>query len=141
MSAGGYLLLGYGTLAYLVFVGLHGGFDGTRPHAEALSSSLAGVEGMWHLLNSIIVAPLIEELLYRGFLYAGLVPLLGIRPSIVLTAVVFALAHPYWFNWPAIFLLGIGLGHARSKTGSIWSGFFAHSIYNVAMISIPISIG
>lgn len=67
-------------------------------------------------------APLFEELFFRGFLYAGLAPSrLGARGAIVLVALLWALIHIQydWYGIATIFVIGVLLGVARARTGSL----------------------
>lgn len=51
--------------------------------------------------------------------------------AIVFTSLLFALAH--WEQWPApvaIFFLSLSLGFVFQRTGSLWSSFIVHSLFN-----------
>lgn len=51
--------------------------------------------------------------------------------AIVLTSTLFALAH--WEQWPApvaLFFLSLALGFVFQRTGSLWSAFILHSLFN-----------
>ena len=71
------------------------------------------------LARACVLAPLGEELLFRGALYGWIRRRLGARTTIGVTAVLFAVIHPLPILWPAVALLGVGAGWAREKTGSI----------------------
>src|SRR5215212_2642469 len=73
---------------------------------------------LWLLL--LVVAPVAEEILFRGFLYRGLVGPLGTVSTIVLTSIVFGVLHKWGFGWDrvvAITALGLLLGWLRRRTG------------------------
>jgi len=91
------------------------------------------------------LAPLMEELFFRGFLYPVLVRRLGIGVAIVLTAASFGLIHApqlgkAWGPVLIIFLVGLTLTITRAVTKSIAPGFLIHVAYN-ATISVLIFIG
>ena len=67
-----------------------------------------------------VLAPVQEELFFRGFLYRGLSPAIGPWPTIALTAAIWAVIHLQyeWFFVGEIFLLGIAFGWLRLKRGS-----------------------
>ena len=69
----------------------------------------------------VIVAPICEEIAFRGFLFRGLADsFIGVAGAIVLTAAGWALMHVQydWFVISQIFLLGVLFGWLRWATGS-----------------------
>jgi hypothetical protein len=90
----------------------------------------------WALgLLSITLAPLMEELFFRGFLYPVLARGLGLPVGVFLTAAAFALLHgaQLGFAWGpvlVIFLVGTVLTMVRAKTNSVAAGVIIHMAYN-----------
>ena len=83
----------------------------------------------------VVAAPLFEELLFRGFLYAGLArSRLGPRGAIAVTAAVFAAIHIQYdlLDMTAILGLGLILGAARWRTGSTLLTLGLHAAVNLA---------
>ncbi len=87
------------------------------------------------ILFGVLLAPIFEEMIFRGFLLPLLVRSFGPWPGILLTAVPFALLHGaqnHW-AWQPVLLIGIAgvaFGYVRYKTGSTTSAFLMHSAYN-----------
>lgn len=83
---------------------------------------------------SVTLAPLMEELFFRGFLYPVLVRRLGVGVSIVLTAGLFGLLHgaQLGYSWAVliIFLVGLALTIVRAVTKSVAASFLTHVGYN-----------
>ncbi len=82
----------------------------------------------------ILAVPVIEELLFRGFLYKGLRhSRLGATGAITLTAAVWALSHTQYDGWgmTVIFGLGLYLGTIREWTGSSYVTTIVHAINNL----------
>jgi uncharacterized protein len=83
---------------------------------------------------SVTVAPLMEELFFRGFLYPVLARRLGIFVGILLTAALFGFLH--WaqlgYSWAVviIFLVGLALTVVRAVTKSVAASFLTHVGYN-----------
>ena len=79
---------------------------------------------------AVIVAPLIEELLFRGFFQSSLTGELQ-RPwvAIVITSVLFASLHQPT-HWPALFVLSVLLGYSYEKSGSLFRPLFIHIFFN-----------
>jgi membrane protease YdiL (CAAX protease family) len=90
----------------------------------------------WALgLLSVTLAPLMEELFFRGFLYPVLARSIGVPTAIFLTALSFALLHgaQLMFSWGpvlVIFLVGTVLTMVRAKTNSVAAGVLIHIAYN-----------
>jgi uncharacterized protein len=95
-------------------------------------------------LFGMTVAPLLEELFFRGFLYPVLARRLGIVAAVILTAVPFGLIHAAQLGWAwgpvlVVFLVGLTLTITRAITRSVAAGVLIHIAYN-ATISILIFI-
>jgi len=85
---------------------------------------------------AVVVGPVFEELLFRGFLQPLLERALGAWPAILLAATGFALLHGQEYQWAWQQLLVVGLagaafGYARYKTGSTAAGALLHGGYNL----------
>ena len=83
-------------------------------------------------LNAIVTAllgPLVEELLFRGLGFY-LLAQFGDVAAIVVTSIAFALTHGIAVGIPIFFVIGIGLGFIRSRTGSIYPPFLLHAGFN-----------
>jgi uncharacterized protein len=82
----------------------------------------------------IIGAPLTEEFFFRGLLFAGLArSRLGSVGAICVTAVLWAIIHLQydWYGVVTILALGILLGTARLRTGSLWVCILLHAVMNL----------
>lgn len=83
----------------------------------------------------VTVAPLCEELAFRGFLQPLLVRTLGVMAGIVFSAIPFGLLHyqEYGNSWrhaAVISLAGVAFGWMRHVTGSTKASVIMHSAYN-----------
>jgi len=96
------------------------------------------------ILSFVLIAPLEEEILFRGFLFRGLAPKLGPMVTIVLTAAVWSVVHLQydWFFVGEIFLLGLTFGWLRWWSGSLILTFLLHAANNgSALIAIALMNG
>ena len=90
----------------------------------------------WALsILSITLAPLMEELFFRGFLYPVLARSIGLPLAVLVTALGFALLHgaQLMFSWGpvlVIFLVGLVLTMVRAKQNSVAAGVLIHIAYN-----------
>lgn len=92
-------------------------------------------------LFGVLVAPLVEELFFRGFLYPALAKRLGTAVSIVLTAGAFAVIHQgqlahAWVPLSWLFIVGIVLTLVRARTKSVATSVLIHIGYNATLFTI-----
>jgi len=78
----------------------------------------------------VILAPLVEELLFRGYLFGKLRAIGGFWPSAILTSIIFGVAHQQWNVGIDVFVLSLFLCALREKSGSIWAGVGLHAFKN-----------
>lgn len=78
----------------------------------------------------VVVAPLAEEALVRGYLYGKLRVHVPAYVAILATSLLFAVAHGQWNVAIDTFVLGVILAGLREITGSIWAGIVLHMIKN-----------
>lgn len=78
----------------------------------------------------IILAPVAEEILFRGYLYGKLRKLLPVWATVLITSLLFAFAHGQWNVGIDVFILSIVLCSLREVTGSIWAGMLLHMMKN-----------
>ena len=79
---------------------------------------------------SVALSPAIcEEALFRGFILSGLRSL-GQWPAIVISSLLFAVAHGSVYRMLPTLFLGLLLGYAVWKTGSLLAGVVIHAITN-----------
>ncbi|MCL4811549.1 MAG: ABC transporter permease subunit [Vicinamibacteraceae bacterium] len=85
---------------------------------------------LWTTWLFVALLPAVcEELLFRGFIMRGL-RRLGMWPAIVISALLFGLAHASIYRLLPTFALGIVLGYAAWRTGSIVTSMAVHALNN-----------
>ena len=86
----------------------------------------------------VILAPLSEELLFRGWIYTALRSRFGFATALWASAIIFALAHwdPTHLYALAILPLGLVLGYVRERTGSARGTTLFHMIYNSSALAL-----
>ena len=84
------------------------------------------------IFSFAFLAPLQEEVLFRGFLYRGFSSALGMWPAIVLISAMWAITHLqyHWFFIGEIFVLGVIFGWLRAKSGSLLLTLTLHTTVN-----------
>jgi membrane protease YdiL (CAAX protease family) len=94
---------------------------------------------------AVLIAPLVEETLFRGYLYPLFARSFGVTPGIVLTGVLFGMMHGAQLGWTwglvaMLVLVGIVFTLVRARTGSVFASFLMHLGYN-SLISVAALIG
>jgi membrane protease YdiL (CAAX protease family) len=87
----------------------------------------------------IAVQPIGEEIYFRGFLYDKIERYAGWPIAVVITAVLFAIAHmSYGKIIPVImiFFMGLVLGYIVYKSRSLYSSIIAHVVFNVSSFTL-----
>lgn len=84
---------------------------------------------------AVLIAPLVEETVFRGYLYPLFAKSLGVAPGIVITGVLFGLMHAPQLGWTwelVAMLIGVGIVFtlARAKAGTVLASFLLHLAYN-----------
>lgn len=115
------------------------GFE-IEPHQELqtvrqFSQSIVAVA---ILINAAIVTPVFEEMLFRG-LFQTMIRSYVVRPwvSILISSVLFAAVHANMAHWPALFVLGMCMGYAYERSGSLLRPMIIHSLFNgLAVVAV-----
>jgi membrane protease YdiL (CAAX protease family) len=85
-----------------------------------------------------LVAPVVEELMFRGVGY-GLLEPLGRWLAIIVVGVAFGLVHGLIEGLAVITAFGIGLTYLRSRTNSVYPCILLHSFFNGAALALGVS--
>ena len=106
---------------------------------EKLFSSTASAYAL--AAFSVTLAPFMEELIFRGVLFAFFEKMAGVRFALVSTAVLFAAIHApeYWGAWSGLALIlvvGLVCSAARALTRSVVPGVILHVAYNGTLMSM-----
>ncbi|MDO8990726.1 MAG: JDVT-CTERM system glutamic-type intramembrane protease [Sideroxyarcus sp.] len=102
-------------------------------------------DGDIRVLALFLLLPVVEEVVFRGFLQGGLLRLgafkkerLGISGANLTTSVVFALAH-LWQHpallFPGYFTVSLVLGYFRERYGGVLVPILLHSYYNLGLLA------
>lgn len=86
------------------------------------------IANMLGLMSLVVVAPVLEELLFRGYLLRRWAGKWGLWPGVVASSAVFGAVHP---DALAAAVTGVGLALLYLKTQSLWAAIFGHAIYNL----------
>lgn len=127
----------------VLFIALYAVVQGILPtetsgQALGFDTNVGGIALWLAGIGLIVLPPLAEEIVFRGFIYGTLrkakIPVVG---SVLITSAIFGLLHIFTgasgLLWSALvdtFTLSVVLCVLREQTGSIWTGIFVHAMKN-----------
>ena len=88
-----------------------------------------------------VAAPISEELVFRGKGYAAIKRSCGSAVAIILTSLLFAVAHGNILQGIYAFVAGVVLSIIAEKTGSLITAVFAHAGFNISAALLYIYFG
>lgn len=111
---------------------------GTRPEAPDPLQAPYGEPGgqLALLLSAVLLAPLGEELVVRGYLLGRLRAQVGPARALVLSAAAFAVFHVAPWRMPYYFVMGLLFGGAVLALRSVWAGVALHVAYNASLLAL-----
>jgi len=102
-----------------------------RGFEEITMNVVSGRISMWgSVFAAVIVAPVVEELLFRGLILRGFMAAYGVRKAVLASALLFGLSHLNPWQFVPSFALGLLFAWWRVETGSLLPGIFGHALNN-----------
>lgn len=86
------------------------------------------------LLQTVVLSPFAEELIFRGSVLGWLSGRYKMWPVIIISSVLFALYHPMPILWPMAFMFGVAAAWIRIKSNSLTPFLLMHAFNSVVMI-------
>ncbi|HUY75732.1 MAG TPA: CPBP family intramembrane glutamic endopeptidase [Ktedonobacterales bacterium] len=111
----------------------------TNSDALAQQAQTAPLTTLGSLLAAVFVAPLCEEVFFRAFLFRGLLRGMPLWPAILVSSLLFAIAHADLGSFIPLLIIGVALAFARSRARSLWPSVAIHTINNLvaALLILP----
>jgi membrane protease YdiL (CAAX protease family) len=102
------------------------------------------VDSIFAVVSLTLLPPIGEEVLMRGYLYSGLRMVWRFWPALIVTSLLFGLAHlEFGSGGPLVwavaldtFILSIVLVFLREKTGALYAGMLIHMLNNVIAFGV-----
>ena len=124
------MIIPFVLLVSLIMNSLIDNQNGSNPLLEIVLNNNNYLSFILLFLTTTLLAPLFEEIIFRGILLPILSRDFGIILGISISAFIFALAHLSISEMPPLLVLGIGLGITRIVSGSLLSSVIMHSLWN-----------
>lgn len=88
----------------------------------------------------ILIAPFVEELIFRGFLLRTIVDKIGVFFGSIISALAFAVLHIPWQSIIPIFILGLIINRLVINSKSLWPAIAFHVFNNAVVFTVEILI-
>lgn len=136
-----YFLSGFGLAVFVALAGSRMQPKDNAPIQEIFRNPKTAILVM---AMAVLVAPLFEETVFRGYLYPLFAKSFGIAPGILITGILFGLLHGSQLGWSwgivsLLILVGIVFTFVRARTGTVFSSFLLHLGYNSAIAVVTIA--
>ncbi len=107
---------------------------------ESLQQNINLLTVLIGIISAGVISPIYEEIFYRGFIYRWLRVRLGMNWGILISSLIFTVAHfPTVNAMPVNFINGIVFAWVYEKTGSVIPGMIVHGLMNTTAILLTIS--
>lgn len=122
--------------ATLLIQWLMPGVDMNQEQEIGFESRSGAVDIVLVFLVIVIIAPIVEELVFRGYLYGSLRPRLPWWLCAVIVSILFGIVHGQWNVGVDVFAMSMVACYLREKTDAIWSGVALHMMKNLVAFSV-----
>jgi membrane protease YdiL (CAAX protease family) len=98
---------------------------------QNIEQTTAALPQILILISTILIVPLFEELFFRGFVQTTIRSFVH-RPwvAVIAASLIFVAFHADLAHWPALLILGLCMGYAYEKSGSLFRAIFIHAMFN-----------
>jgi len=105
-----------------------------QPLLDFLARSAGTSDRLLLIFTAVIVAPISEELIFRGFLYGVFRRYGGRIPALLLSAALFAAIHAHLPAAGGLFVLALALTIVYESTASLWAPILMHALFNALTV-------
>ena len=133
--AGSVFLVGIGVqVGYLTILRLIGVDTGRVTPSTFIEEG--GVVLVLLSILALAVAPVAEEIFFRGFIFGGAATRYGFMKGALASAALFSIAHIEPLKFLPLFVLGFLLAWIYHKTGALWGSMIAHLLNNALVLVV-----
>lgn len=113
--------------------------DALAEPARELTDRATGAGVVVLVLVVVVMAPLAEEVFYRGLVQRSLARRWPIWPAMIVTSLVFAASHFQALQFPALAAFGLVLSVIAHRTGRLGLNTWAHVGFNATTVALLLS--
>jgi len=115
-------------------------FPGYQPEQQSVVQVLEACSSVWEVASLVffilLVAPVAEEVFFRGFLYPVLYRKWGYIAAVLLSAIIFSASHLHLWAFLPLFAGGIGFAMLYHKKQNLWANICAHAVWNAISLGL-----
>lgn len=93
-------------------------------------NNVGGLEKLAAFIPLVLLTPVVEEVIFRGFMFTGFRNKLPFIVAAVGSSAIFGLAHGQWNVGLDVFVLGVASCYLYETTKSLWPSIFLHILKN-----------
>ncbi len=131
------MLIGYNFVSQMVM-----DWFGYKPPVQDVTRIIFGASDLstkiYFALLAVVIAPVVEEMLFRGILLPAITRKAGAKPAIIIVSVIFAAVHGHLPSAVPLFILSTALSLSYMYRGSLVTSIAMHSFFNSMTIAIII---
>lgn len=116
------------------------GVDAMQDSVKLLQTATDPMVLVLMAVAAVLVAPISEEIVFRGYLYPAAKKFAGPWVAAICTGLIFGAAHGSLAALLPLFIFGVVLAVLYEKTGSIWAPMAVHFCFNGATVAIQLLV-
>jgi len=109
-------------------------FDAGESQETGFAQGIMGIDRIWAFVALAVVAPIAEELIFRGWMYGKLREKMktwyGVGFAMLLVSVLFGFLHGQWNVAVTVGFMSLVMCGLREVTGTIWAAIIVHMLKN-----------
>ncbi len=106
------------------------GIDWSQEQNVGFNSLISGGDFLLAFISLVVIAPVAEEVIFRGWLYGKLRAKIPAIPAMIVVSLLFGIVHGQWNVGVTVFVMSIAMCTMREITGTIWGGILIHMLKN-----------
>ena len=126
----GFVIYYVGATLLTALLSLFSWFNADEAQSVGFDTNLFGADRLFAFITIVVIAPIAEELIFRGWLYPKLRAHVGIVIAILATSLLFAFLHGQLNVGADVLVLSAVMCLLREFTGTIYAGILLHMLKN-----------
>lgn len=90
------------------------------------------------VLSAVIIAPIAEEIIFRGYIFRVTREYTGFWPGALFSGLLFGVIHFNVLGFPVLALFGVMLAFIYEKTKTIWAPIACHAAFNGFQVAMAL---
>ena len=107
-----------------------------QDEVETIAATHSWPIRLYFIFLAAVLAPLVEELIFRGMLFPVLLQRLPLWGAVVVVSFLFALMHEHAASFVSLFLLSGACCLSYLATGTLWAPVVMHGLFNLSSVAV-----